>query len=115
MKTIEILDSTMSYEDENGGEDTAVLLHGNPTSSHLWRNVVPRLAGTSRVVAPDLIGMGASGKPDIAYSFADHADYLEAFLEAVGVDRPVLVGYDWGGSSPWTGPQGIRAAPAAWW
>lgn len=97
MRTIEVLDSHMSYTEEGAGSDL-VLLHGNPTSSHIWREVVPRLSGSARVIAPDLIGMGDSGKPGIDYGFADHADYLEAFLEAVGVDRPVLVGYDWGGA-----------------
>ncbi|MQM27332.1 haloalkane dehalogenase [Glycomyces albidus] len=98
MHTAEILGSTMAYVDEGEGDTTVVLLHGNPTSSHIWRHVVPRLSGRARVIAPDLIGMGESGKPDIGYSFADHADYLEALLEAVGAERPVLVGYDWGGS-----------------
>jgi len=98
MNRIDILDSHMSYIDEGAGETTVVLLHGNPTSSFIWRNVVPRLTGASRVIAPDLIGMGESGKPDIDYSYADHAAYLEAFLEALGVEDPVLVGYDWGGS-----------------
>lgn len=98
MPAIEILDSHMSYIDEGSGDTTIVLLHGNPTSSHIWRNVIPRLTHAARVVAPDLIGMGASGKPDIAYDYADHAAYLEAFLDALGIADPVLVGYDWGGS-----------------
>lgn len=98
MHTIEVLDSHMSYVDEGSGGTTVVLLHGNPTSSHIWRHVVPRLSGAARVVAPDLIGMGGSGKPDIAYDYADQAAYLEAFLAALGIERPVLVGYDWGGS-----------------
>lgn len=98
MRGIEILGSHMAYADEGAGEDTVVLLHGNPTSSHIWRDVVPRLSGRARVIAPDLIGMGGSGKPDIDYTFADHAAHLEALLDAVGADRPVMVGYDWGGS-----------------
>ncbi|SDD92347.1 haloalkane dehalogenase [Glycomyces harbinensis] len=98
MNTIDLLDSHMSYRDEGAGASTVVLLHGNPTSSHIWRNVVPRLTGASRVIAPDLIGMGDSGKPDIEFAFADHAAYLEALLDALGVEDPVLVGYDWGGS-----------------
>lgn len=98
MPEIDVLESHMTYAEAGGDGPTVVLLHGNPTSSHIWRNVIPRLGDRARVVAPDLIGMGASGKPDIAYSFADHADYLEAFLDAVDVDRPVLVGYDWGGA-----------------
>jgi haloalkane dehalogenase len=98
MKTVAILGSHMSYVDERAGGATVVLLHGNPTSSHIWRNVIPHLRGDARVIAPDLIGMGGSGKPDIAYSFADHAAYLEAFLAELEIERPVLVGYDWGGS-----------------
>ncbi|MCD0444453.1 haloalkane dehalogenase [Glycomyces sp. A-F 0318] len=98
MDTVEVLGSHMAYVDEGDGDTAVVLLHGNPTSSHIWREVVPRLSGRARVIAPDLIGMGASGKPDIEYAFADHAAHLEAFLDAVGADRPVLVGYDWGGS-----------------
>ncbi|GAB3656830.1 haloalkane dehalogenase [Glycomyces tarimensis] len=96
MRTIDVLDSHIAYVD-NGSEGPAVvLLHGNPTSSHIWRRVTGALSG-SRVLAPDLIGMGASGKPDIGYRFADHADYLEAWIEALGLEEVVLVGYDWGG------------------
>jgi haloalkane dehalogenase len=74
-----------------------VLLHGNPGSSHLWRNVIPNL-GSRRLLAPDLIGMGRSGKPDVAYSFADHARYLDAWFDALHLDRVILVGHDWGGA-----------------
>ncbi|WP_205325958.1 haloalkane dehalogenase [Glycomyces sp. YM15] len=98
MNTVDLLDSHLSYVEAGEGDTTVVLLHGNPTSSHIWRHVIPRISGAARVIAPDLIGMGASGKPDIAYEYADHAAYLEAFLEALGVANPVLVGYDWGGS-----------------
>ncbi|MDA1362865.1 haloalkane dehalogenase [Glycomyces luteolus] len=98
MHTIEVLDSHMSYVDEGAGDANVVLLHGNPSSSFIWRNVVPGLTGRARVIAPDLIGMGASGKPDIDYSFADQATYLEALLDGLGIAKPVLVGYDWGGS-----------------
>lgn len=98
MHTIDLLDSHMSYIDAGAGDTTVVLLHGNPTSSHIWRHVIPRLTQAARVIAPDLIGMGESGKPDIAYDYADHAAYLEALLDALGVANPVLVGYDWGGS-----------------
>jgi len=89
-----------------------VLLHGNPGSSHLWRNVIPNL-GSRRLLAPDLIGMGRSGKPDVAYSFADHARYLDAWFDALHLDRVILVGHDWGGRSPTTGrpatPNGYSA------
>ena len=92
MPSIDVLDSTIHYE--ISGDAPVVYLHGNPTSSHAWRHVLPRTGG----VAPDLIGMGRSGKPDIAYSFADHARYLDAFVDRVGLDQVVLVGHDWGGA-----------------
>ena len=97
MPDISVLDSTMYYEDLGDG-NPVVLLHGNPTSSYLWRNVIPELTGQARCLAPDLIGMGRSGKPDIAYRFADHARYLDAWFEGLEVDDVTLVGHDWGGA-----------------
>src|ERR1700709_52698 len=91
MPTLDVLDSTIHYE---GSDGPFVYLHGNPTSSHAWRHVLPRTGG----LAPDLIGMGRSGKPDIAYSFAEHARYLDAWFDALGLDDVVLVGHDWGGA-----------------
>ncbi|GAA0898542.1 haloalkane dehalogenase [Virgisporangium ochraceum] len=74
-----------------------VFLHGNPTSSYLWRGVLPHVAaGGRRCVAVDLIGMGGSGKPDIAYTLGEHIDHVEALLDALDLDDPVLVGHDWG-------------------
>jgi haloalkane dehalogenase len=67
---IAVLDSMMHYE-ELGSGDPIVFLHGNPTSSFLWRKVMPALCGQARCLAPDLIGMGQSGKPDIAYRSRD--------------------------------------------
>jgi haloalkane dehalogenase len=96
MPAIDVLDSTMYYEDSGSGT-AVVLLHGNPGSSHLWRNVIPGL-GRGRLLAPDLIGMGRSGKPDLAYSFADHTRYLDAWFDALRLDRVILVGHDWGGA-----------------
>jgi haloalkane dehalogenase len=92
---VPVLDSFLSYQ-EVGSGSPIVLLHGNPTSSHVWRKVLPQLADRGRLLAPDLIGMGSSGKPDIAYRFADHARYLDAWFEALGLRDVVLVGYDWG-------------------
>lgn len=92
MPVVPVLDSTMHYL--SAGSSPFVFLHGNPGSSHSWRNVLPQLGG----LAPDLIGMGRSGKPDIAYSFADHARYLDAWFDALDLDRVVLVGHDWGGA-----------------
>jgi haloalkane dehalogenase len=96
MPTIDVLDSTIHY-DEHGSGAAIVFLHGNPSSSRMWRKVLP-LVGTGRLIAPDLIGMGRSGKPVSDYRFADHARYLEAFFDALGLAEVVLVGHDWGGS-----------------
>lgn len=92
---VNILDSTMHYVDEGEG-DPIVFLHGNPTSSYLWRNVIPVLAGEGRCLAPDLIGMGRSGKPGIDYTFADHARYLDAWFDALDLREVTLVVHDWG-------------------
>lgn len=97
MPTIDVLDSTIHYE-ESGSGTPFVFLHGNPASSHAWRNVLPRVGAPGRLLAPDLIGMGRSGKPDIAYRFDDHARYLDAWFDALGLDDVVLVGHDWGGA-----------------
>ncbi|RFU21389.1 haloalkane dehalogenase [Geodermatophilus marinus] len=90
----------MAYVDVGEG-DPIVLLHGNPTSSYLWRNVIPHLQHLGRCLAPDLIGMGESDKlPEPGpgtYSFACHASFVEHFLDAVGAERRVtLVLHDWG-------------------
>jgi haloalkane dehalogenase len=97
MPDVSVLDSTMHYE-EVGEGDPIVLLHGNPTSSFLWRKVIPGVAGEGRVLAPDLIGMGRSGKPDIGYRFVEHARYLDAWFDALALERVTLVGHDWGGA-----------------
>src|SRR5262252_10030421 len=84
-----VLGSEMAYVDVGVG-DPIVLLHGNPTSSYLWRNVIPHLEGRGRCIAPDLIGMGDSDKlPDsgpTSYTLVEHRRYLDALLEALGVD-----------------------------
>lgn len=90
-----VLDSSIHYL-ETGRGDPIVFLHGNPTSSFLWRNIIPRLAGEGRCLAPDLIGMGKSGKPEIGYRFADHARYLDAWFDALKLERVTLVIHDWG-------------------
>jgi len=94
---VEVLGSEMAYVDVGAG-DPIVFLHGNPTSSFLWRNVIPHVADLGRCVAPDLIGMGDSSKVDgMAYRFVDHRTYLDGFLDAVGVrDRVTLVVHNWG-------------------
>lgn len=98
MHTVKVLDSHIAYQDSGAGERTVLFLHGNPTTSHLWRNVTPHVAGQARTLAPDLIGMGASGRPDIEYRFVDHARYLDAFIDALELQEVVLVGHDWGGA-----------------
>lgn len=98
MPTAHVLDSTIFYREAGAGPTPMVFLHGNPTSSYLWRHVLPVVAASGRCLAPDLIGMGESGKPDIAYTFDDHARYLDAWFDAVELDRVVLVGHDWGGA-----------------
>ncbi len=96
-KRVRVLDTEMAYVDDGAG-DPIVFLHGNPTSSYLWRNVIPHVAGQSRCLAPDLVGMGDSGKsPGGNYRFVDHARYLDAWFEALGLSRNVvLVVHDWG-------------------
>lgn len=86
---------------EVGEGDPVVFLHGNPTSSYLWRNVIPHLADRYRCIAPDLIGMGDSDKlPDSgadSYTFAEHRHYLDGLLDALDLgDRVTLVLHDWG-------------------
>lgn len=92
-----VLGSNMAYR-ETGGEDAPVVLflHGNPTSSHIWRNILPLAAPVARCIAPDLIGFGQSDKPNIAYRFFDHVRYLDAFIEERGIHSAYLVAQDWG-------------------
>lgn len=91
-----VLDSFITYREVGEGKPV-VFLHGNPLSSRVWHGVLPHVAGQARCLAPDLIGMGESGKPDSAYRLADHTRYLDAWLEAMNLKDVVLVGYDWGG------------------
>lgn len=96
-KRIPVLDTEISYVDVGVGEPI-VFLHGNPTSSYLWRNIIPFLARHGRCLAPDLVGMGQSGaSPNAAYRFTDHARYLDAWFAALGLtENVVLVLHDWG-------------------
>jgi len=101
-ETVEVLGQRMAYVEVGAGRPI-VLLHGNPTSSYLWRSVIPELSDLGRCVAPDLIGMGDSDKltpsgPD-RYTLAEHQRYLDGFLAAVGVAEAgnvVFVVHDWG-------------------
>jgi haloalkane dehalogenase len=92
---VKVLDAAMHYIDVGEGRPV-LFLHGNPTSTYLWRNVIPHTAPVGRSIAVDLIGMGKSAKPDIPYRFFDHARYLAAFIEELGLDDIVLVLHDWG-------------------
>ncbi len=99
-KHADVLGKRMAYV-EAGEGDPIVFLHGNPTSSYLWRNVMPHLESQGRCIAPDLIGMGDSDRLDAtgrdAYRFVDHREHVDALLAAIGVERDVtLVIHDWG-------------------
>jgi haloalkane dehalogenase len=96
-KRVTVLDTEMAYVDTGSGAPL-VFLHGNPTSSYLWRNIIPHLENLGRCLAPDLVGMGQSGKnPGGSYRFVDHYRYLEAWFEAVGLtENVILVVHDWG-------------------
>lgn len=96
----DILGLEMAYVDEGQG-DPIVFLHGNPTYSYAWRNIIPYVQGAGRVLAPDLIGMGDSQKlpvdGPIAYTFEENRRFLDALLEALQVrERVTLVAHDWG-------------------
>ena len=95
-KYIEIKGSKIHYIDEGSG-DPILFLHGNPTSSYLWRNVIPHLTSQGRCIALDHIGMGKSDQPDIEYGFASTFSYLEAFIEKLNLQNITLVIHDWGG------------------
>lgn len=99
-KQVEVLGKKMAYIDEGKG-DPIVFLHGNPTSSYLWRNVMPHLTAQGRCIAPDLIGMGDSEKLDASgpgrYTFNEHRNYLDELLYQLDVtDNIIFVIHDWG-------------------
>lgn len=130
LRYADVLGTRMAYR-EAGRGDPIVFLHGNPTSSYLWRDVLGHVSPLGRCVAPDLIGMGASAKlpgtGDDRYRFVEHRRHLAAFLEALGITgRVTLVGHDWGGvlALDWarTHPAAVRGiayletlvAPVSW-
>lgn len=99
---IDIGGLSMAYHDIGSG-DPIVFLHGNPTSSYLWRNIIPHVHGFGRIIAPDLIGMGDSDKlPDAdtnSYTFEQNRHYVDAFFDALDLkERVTLVVHDWGGA-----------------
>ena len=98
-KRLTIGETTMAYVDEGQADgDPIIFLHGNPTSSYLWRNIIPHCTESARCLAPDLIGMGVSGSsPSGSYRFVDHAGWLDAWMEGMGLDSNVtFVVHDWG-------------------
>ena len=99
-KTVDVLGHKMAYVEMGEGRPI-IFQHGNPTSSYLWRNIMPKLAHLGRCIAIDLIGMGDSEKlndsgPD-SYTFMEHSRYLEGALDALGVNNDIVwVVHDWG-------------------
>src|SRR6266568_3880131 len=94
---VAVLDSTMAYREAGSpNSPTLLFLHGNPTSSYIWRNIIPLVAPVAHCIAPDLIGFGQSGKPHIDYRFVDHVRHLDAFLEKADISSAYVVAQDWG-------------------
>jgi haloalkane dehalogenase len=92
-----VLGSTMAYREvRRPGAPVVLFLHGNPTSSYIWRNIIPHVASVAHCIAPDLIGFGQSGKPDIDYRFEDHVRFLDGFIAEAGISSAYLVAQDWG-------------------
>jgi len=94
-KYVEIYGSKMHFV-EAGEGDAILFLHGIPTSSYLWRNVIPHLATLGRCIAPDLIGFGQSDKPNIDYTVFDHIKYIEKLIEILNLKNITLVMHGWG-------------------
>jgi haloalkane dehalogenase len=97
LQQLNVLGSTIAYREAGNPEaPVALFLHGNPTSSYIWRNILPLVAPVAHCIAPDLIGFGQSGKPHIEYRFADHVRYLDAFLDKIGISSAFVIAHDWG-------------------
>lgn len=94
-KFVEIDGQQIHYVEAGKGKPI-LFIHGNPTSSYLWRNIIPYAAGQGRAIALDLIGMGKSDKPDLAYRFFDHVRFVDGFIEQLGLKDLTLVIHDWG-------------------
>jgi len=92
---IDVLGSKMHYVEQGEGIPF-LFLHGNPTSSYLWRNIIPHVSKIGRAIAVDLIGMGKSDKPDIDYRFPTHIKYVNEFINKMNLKNMVLVIHDWG-------------------
>jgi haloalkane dehalogenase len=92
---VDVYGSKMHYIQEGRG-NPILLLHGIPTSSYVWRNVIPHLASLGCCIAPDLMGFGKSDKPDIAYTILDHIKYIEKFIETLQLTKLTVVMHGWG-------------------
>jgi len=92
-----VLGASMAYREAGRkGAPVALFLHGNPTSSYIWRDVIPEVASVAHCIAPDLVGFGQSDKPECEYRFFDHVRYLDAFIERSEIDSAFLIAQDWG-------------------
>jgi haloalkane dehalogenase len=96
-KFVEVNGAKMHFVDTGGSGDPILMIHGQPTWSYLWRNVIPELEDSHRVIAVDLIGFGKSDKPNINYTIEEHAVYLKSFINALALENLTLVVHDWGG------------------
>lgn len=94
-KFVEVYGSKLHYI-EDGAGDPILFLHGIPTSSYVWRNIIPHLSSLGRCIAPDLIGFGQSDKPNIEYSITDHIKYIEKFIAELNLKNITLVMHGWG-------------------
>src|SRR3981081_264398 len=95
MATIELFGHAMHYEEQGRGKPI-LLLHGNPSSGYSWRKVMPTLARWGRAIAIDHMGFGESNKPEIEYSFFQHATFLEEFIRRMRLADITLIIQDWG-------------------
>src|SRR5690606_7856327 len=94
---VEVFGCRMAYRAMGRYTGPVVLfLHGNPTSSYIWRDIMPIVSEVAYCIAPDLIGFGQSDKPDITYRFADHITFLDGFLDEIGIEEAWIVAQDWG-------------------
>jgi haloalkane dehalogenase len=110
---LSVLDSEMAYREAGPSNAPITLfLHGNPTSSFIWRNIIPLVADVAHCVAPDLIGFGQSGKPDIAYRIEDHARYLDAFIAKAEIGSAYFVVGEQ--RLPFCWPSAARISCAGW-
>ncbi len=107
-----ILGNDIAYVDQGSGRPV-VFLHGNPSSSYLWRNIIPYVSDTHRAIAPDLIGMGDSAKPALTDTYTESAAHLHGLLDALDIRDAVLVIHDWGSALGWhyarTRPERVSA------